>query len=245
MRLTIGGYKFTVLTMNKTRNKILTCACDLYLRDGFEGFSMRKLARDVGVSAPALYRHFENREEVLLDVVGEAHDEMFRTLSRALSGRTSVERFEMAAEAYMDFALGHPRYFRMIHSFADFMGMEEVPSQLLGRACAIRQFWYDRVRECVEIGILRSDDTERIGLTLWAHAYGLLSLYSRQLLVIPEEAFREEFRASCRRLLLGLGTEGAGELFSGAEETELGAGGSLYEEHDQAAGTNQTTEPIR
>jgi AcrR family transcriptional regulator len=198
---------------------------------------MRKLARDVGVSAPALYRHFENREKVLIDVVGEAHDEMFRALSRALSGATPLERFEMAAEAYMDFALKHPRYFQMIHSFMQVMGMDEAPPELAHRACAIQQFWEDRVRECIDTDILRPDNTERIGLTLWAHAYGLLSLYSRGLLVIPEEDFREEFRTSHRRILFGLGKEAAGRIFG--RTIHVGA------EHDQAAETRQTMEPIR
>jgi AcrR family transcriptional regulator len=152
---------------------------------------------------------------VLLDVLGEAHDEMFRMLSKALSGATPLERFELAGEAYMDFALEHPRYFQMIHAFTEFMGLDEVPEALARRACAIHQFWDDRVRECVDAGILRSEDPERIGLTLWAHAYGLLSLYSRQLLVMPEEAFRAEFRDSCRRVLLGLGTTTSVVLFDG------------------------------
>ena len=196
--------------MSETRERILGCACDLYLRAGFEGFSMRKLARDVGVTAPALYRHFENREEVLFDVLGEAHDELFRSLSRALSGATPLERFEIAGEAYMDFALENPRYFQMVHAFREFMGLEEVPPEVARRHYAIRQFWDDRVRECVEAKILRPDEPERISLTLWSHAYGLLSLYSRHLLSIPEmseDAFRVEFRASFRRVLLGLGTE--------------------------------------
>ncbi len=199
--------------MTNTRDRILGCACDLYLRAGFEGFSMRKLARDVGVTAPALYRHFENREEVLLDVMGEAHDELFRTLSRALSGASPLERFEAAGEAYMDFALAHPRYFQMVHAFREFMGLDEVPPELTRRSCAIHQFWDDRVRECVEAGILRPEHPERIGLTLWSHAYGLLALYSRRLLEMPEDAFRAEFRASFRRILFGLGSEESAELF--------------------------------
>ncbi len=205
--------------MKDTRKRILDCACDLYLRAGFDGFSMRKLARDVGVTAPALYRHFDNREEVLLDVLGEAHDELFRTLSRALSGATPLERFEMAGDAYMDFALEHPRYFQMIHAFTEFMGCEDVPPELARRTGAIHQFWDDRVRECIAAGILREEQPQRIGLTLWSHAYGLLSLYSRRMLVIPEEVFRSEFRASSRRMLLGLGTPEYAELIANSVKT--------------------------
>ncbi len=192
--------------MTETRDRILGCACDLYLQDGFEGFSMRKLARSVGVTAPALYRHFQSREGLLLEVLGEAYDELFQALARALSGATPLERFQMAGQAYMEFALAHPRYFQMIHAFAEFMGLEDLPEELVRRCSALEQFWDDRVRECVHAGVLKPDDLARISLTLWSHAYGLISLYQKRLLVMSEETFREEFRASFHRILRGLGT---------------------------------------
>src|SRR5690606_6240441 len=53
---------FTLFTlMSEQRERILACACELYLTDGLDGFSMRKLARSLGVTAPALYRHYESK----------------------------------------------------------------------------------------------------------------------------------------------------------------------------------------
>jgi AcrR family transcriptional regulator len=197
---------FTLFTMTDSKHRILAHACDLYLADGFDGFSMRKLARAVGVTAPALYRHFESKEDVLLEVVGEAHDELFRTLSHALAGPTPEDRFRRAGEAYLDFALANPRYFQMIHSFTEFMGLDDIPEELSRRACSVGQFWHDRVRECIEAGILKPDDPEGIGLVLWAHAYGLISLYIRGLLPMPETAFRQVYTDSFRRVMTGLAT---------------------------------------
>ncbi|HZD04720.1 MAG TPA: TetR/AcrR family transcriptional regulator, partial [Longimicrobiales bacterium] len=90
--------------MSEQRDRILACACDLYLEDGLEGFSMRKLARSVGVTAPALYRYYESRERVLLDVVGEAYRRLAEYLYEALKGRTPEERFRMAGDGYLSFA---------------------------------------------------------------------------------------------------------------------------------------------
>jgi AcrR family transcriptional regulator len=205
--------------MTETRERILECACDLYLQDGFEGFSMRKLARSVGVTAPALYRHFQGREKLLLEVLGEAYDELFRTLLGALAGSTPLERFELAGQAYMEFALAHPRYFQMIHAFAEFMGLEDLPEELVRRCGALEQFWDDRVRECVHAGVLKADDPDKISLTLWSHAYGLISLYQKRLLVRSEAQFREEYRASFHRILSGLGAESAQPAVTSMGET--------------------------
>ena len=40
--------------MSDQRQDILARACDLYLSQGLDGFSMRGLAKEVGVTAPAL-----------------------------------------------------------------------------------------------------------------------------------------------------------------------------------------------
>ena len=72
--------------MSCQRDKILAAAVELYLQDGIDGFSMRKLAKQVGVTAPALYRHYDGKEHVLADVVREAHRAFMSYVYRAIEG---------------------------------------------------------------------------------------------------------------------------------------------------------------
>ncbi len=192
--------------MTDPRSRILTCACDLYLAEGLEGFSMRKLARRVGVTAPALYRHFDSREEVILALVAEAHRVLGQYLYRALSGRTPEERMRLAGRGYLDFALENPRLYDMLYLSPGVLGLDDYPGEVADRACATGQFWLDRVRECVDSGMLRPGDLDQIGVTLWAHAHGLISLYLQGSLAMPEEAFRELYQRSGERIGLGLAT---------------------------------------
>ena len=192
--------------MSEQRENILACACDLYLREGLEGFSMRKLARTVGVTAPALYRHYENKEGVLLDVIQQAYHRLAHHLYRALEGRTPEDRFRMAGQGYLDFALESPRLYDMLFASPDHLGWVAFPDELETQACAIGQFWNDRVRECIGASMLRDGDPGAISVTLWAHAHGLVSLYLRGMLGVDEQGFRDLFRSSTRRLLAGLST---------------------------------------
>lgn len=197
---------FTVFTMSDQRDKILSCACDLYLADGLDGFSMRKLARAVGVTAPALYRHFENKEAVLLDVVGEAYERLAQYLYQALQGRTPEERFRLAGEGYLDFALEQPRLYEVLFANPELMGMGEGSPEIESQACAVGQFWKDRVRECIDAGMFRRTDPESVGVTMWSHAHGLISLYLMGALQVDEETFRELYQTSSNRVLRGLAT---------------------------------------
>lgn len=199
---------FTVFTMSDLqRDRILACACELYLKDGLDGFSMRKLARQVGVTAPALYRHYQNKEHVLADVVREAFREFTAYLYRALEGRTPWERLARAGEGYLEFALEHPRWYEILFIAPEQMGMESLPDDLEAQGCAVHQFWVDRVRECMDAGLLRQGDPLQASLTMWAHSHGLVTLFNHGAFRVDADTFRAQFRSSGARMLMGLATE--------------------------------------
>ncbi len=170
---------------------------------------MRKLARRVGVTAPALYRHFESREDVLLAVVSEAYKSLSQYLYPALGGGEPMQRFALAAEAYLDFALENPRLYEMIYASLELMGFNERPPEIEAQSCAVGQFFHDRVRECMDAGYLVAGDTEQVSMMLWAHSHGLISIYLKGLLtsVADDGAFRELYANSSRAVILGIGTD--------------------------------------
>lgn len=207
---TVDEFVAHVYSVNMTtnqRDKILGCACDLFLEEGLDGFSMRKLARSVGVTAPALYRHYESRERVLQDVVGEAFKVFGQYLYRALEEATPWARLRRTGEEYANFAVEHPRLYRVIHVSPEMVGADWSSTQEAAQACATGNFLVDRVRECMDAGLLREEDPGEVAVTIWAHSHGLASLYLRGLLGVEAEQFRTLFRESGARLMRGLGTE--------------------------------------
>lgn len=189
------------------RDEILEAARELYLSEGPEGLTMRRLADRVGVTAGALYRHYEGKKGVLLDVVEEARNTMLQYLTRALEAETPWERMDLANDAYLDFALEQRRLYEVLYAAPEVVGFEELDEEESGRARSIRQFWRDRVAECREAGLLEGESPVEVGVTLWAHSHGLISLYHRGLLDMDEARFRELFRTSRRRALTGVAGE--------------------------------------
>lgn len=208
------------------RESILACACDLYLTDGLAGLSMRKLAKEVGVTAPALYRHYDGREAVLADLVREAHRVFLGYIRRGLEAPTPVERFARAAEAYLDFALEHPRWFAIMFSGPERLGMEALPDDIEAMGCAIHQFWMDRVSECMRAGVLKDGDPMAVSLTMWAHAHGLLQLFHQGRLNTDEEGFRRLVKESSERLFAGIMTDEFATQLN-AQDEAAGAGSAM------------------
>lgn len=197
---------YSVNLMSDPRDRILACACDLYLADGLEGFSMRKLAKQVGVTAPALYRYYDGKEAVLADVLREAYRTFTRYVYRALGAPTPLERFRAAGEGYLDFVFDHPRWYGILFSRPAELGMDHTPEDIEAMGCAIHQFWIDRVRECMDAGILKPGDPASTSVTMWAHAHGMVQLYHQGHFRMEPEQFRALFEASAARLMAGVGT---------------------------------------
>lgn len=193
--------------MTDTRDRILVRACEMYLEDGLDGFSMRKLARALDVTPPALYRHFTSKEAVLRAVIAEAFGRFAYHLYRGLEGRTPQERLRLTGIGYVTFALEHTRFYEVIHLSQDLLGFNELPDEVCAQGAATRQFLIDRVRECMDAKVLSPDDPELVATAIWAFSHGLVSLHLGGILRMEREEFANFFGATISRLFQGIGGE--------------------------------------
>lgn len=164
--------------MAETRERIVEEARDLYLRGGLSAVSMRKVADRVGVSATALYRHFDNKEALLVAVVQAGFERFTTYLLRGLAGKSPRARLELTGESYLHFALENPSYYRIMFmaSMEDF-GFDQLPEcnrETLGRSF---QLLVDRVRECQDAEVLRAGDARELAVVIWSFSHGFASLY--------------------------------------------------------------------
>lgn len=192
-----------------TRARLLEHGRDLYLAVGPARFSLREVARRAGVTAPAVYRHFDSKE-ALFDAVCE---EGFRVFSgyllRALAEKTPLARLRAAGDHYLRFGLENPRDYRVI-----FMrGGDELGALPAKRGkreayetAPTFQFLVDRVRECIAQKELAKGDPVEMAAVIWAHVHGLVSLrLSGHLEAAGDDAaFAKFFRRSTDALLAGL-----------------------------------------
>lgn len=79
-----------------TRNRLLVAAVKLFADRGYEASSMRELAAEVGVKAPAIYNHFESKTDVLSAAVDYALSDFLTTVLDGLDATPESQRlFEL------------------------------------------------------------------------------------------------------------------------------------------------------
>lgn len=179
-------------------------ARDLFLEHGVPGVTMRGLAARMGVTPMALYRHFDNRDELLAAIVEQGHATFLRYLNRALGEASPDARLVVAGQQYLAFALDHPRSYAV-------MFMEHVPAGACHprgqdwEGAATFRFLVDRIRECAAAGLLDIGDPEAVALTVWAHVHGLVSLYLAGKLALGRGEFETLYGASIETVMRAFG----------------------------------------
>lgn len=182
-----------------TRRKILAAARELYLAEGPGAVTMRAIAKRVGVTATALYRHFESKDALLQEVIDEGQRLFASYLYRALEGPDPRTRLRLSGMAYLEFGLEHPAFYRTIFMSDQPKGAGEPQTS------ATFQFLRDRVGECIEAGVLKPASPEDLALTIWAHTHGLLTLYISRGLPMNEDEFRSRYAKSLGLMIKGIG----------------------------------------
>ena len=197
--------------LDDTQQLLLSAARDLFLEVGEGGFSLREVARRVGVSPAAVYRHFEGKEALIFAACTQGFQVFSSYLVRALQAPSPLARLLVAAEQYRAFALENPLDYRFI--FMSPASPVRPPSALKAADTAPAlpqsttfQFLIDRVSECMNVGVLASSDALKTSLLIWAHLHGLVALrLCSQLDPLGDDlAFAEFYRDSFARLLRGL-----------------------------------------
>jgi len=96
------------------RAELLTAAGELFGQQGFSQVSLEDLGARVGISGPAVYRHFPNKAAVLATLLIEVSEKLLSGGQRvAEAGGTPAEILEKLVDFHADFAFSSPEVIRI------------------------------------------------------------------------------------------------------------------------------------
>lgn len=149
-------------------DQILARARFMLEAHGVEAVTLRALARDLGVSAPSLYFHVENREDLLSQLIAAGLLEFGDLLARSGQVGRLQKRALAMASAYTAFAEANPQLFTLM--FGPCVDEQRYPAQLGAAAAA----------PVLELAGEVAGEAEALGLasSLWAlvHGYTVLRI---------------------------------------------------------------------
>jgi AcrR family transcriptional regulator len=176
-----------------TRERILRCAFTELEQSGLERFSLRSVGAAAGLSAMAVYRHFESKE-ALLQALSEAAFDAWAERIKSIRVQDAAAWFRKGLQAYVEFACDEPARFDVCFVYKTGVERRYPADFRAGKSPAI-SLLMERVESGQRDGTLRAGDALEIALYLWAQLHGLVMLHRSGRFAMP----RKDFIALCKR----------------------------------------------
>jgi len=160
------------------RQEILDAASELFVREGYENVSMRRIAEKIEYSPTTIYLYFRDKAELLEQVCAETFARLSLVLSRIQAEPGDpIERLKRGLVAYIKFGIDNPHHYRatfMLRAPTDFDEAKRERPDSPGMQAF--DFLRHRVNDAVGAGKIKNRDVELVSQTLWAGVHGVTTL---------------------------------------------------------------------
>lgn len=160
-----------------TRDAVVAAARDLVAEGGLDALSLRRLAARLGVTAPALYAHVQDKRDLLAALAEGQFDELVTRMDAA-AGLPPLERIRAHCRAYVQHARENPELFGVMFLFSPDLGPGTDLPDGAELPAATKAFGYAlaAVEDAARDGDLATGDPLLTALALWSATHGLTTV---------------------------------------------------------------------
>lgn len=165
---------------SETREKILDAARELFVSEGYEGVSMRRVADKIEYSPTAIYVHFADKNELFRELCREDFARLQEAVANSEFPTEPLERLRQIGRNYISFGEHFPNhYVFMFMTPHPPHELDEKDREIIGNpevdAYALLKM---AVQEAIDSGVFREEvaDADLVSQTLWAAVHGVISL---------------------------------------------------------------------
>lgn len=185
----LGRPSLSAKAKGETRSQLLDAAAVSFAKDGYAGTSVSQIARAVGITSGAVYKHFSSKADLLITLIKERR--LHVGIDQALKGSDVLEPIEFAkiASSYVDTDMNVVRHL-ILEIYRTALQDEEAGAQLIENQANLHSAvarGLDRSREAGgDIG--KGVDTALAADLLIAAAVGLsaLEIINKDLIGSPK-----------------------------------------------------------
>ena len=178
-------------------------AAKLVHREGAEAVTMRRVAKSVGITPMALYRHYADRDGLLNTLADAGFEELVARLQNVDLPAQPEQRLLRVLDVFLDFALEKPRLFELMF-LRQREGARRFPEDFRAGKSPTARFAAEALEDGMSQGVFRKDDAWEIAFETGAMLQGLVMLYVGGRMSTSAAEFRAICHRTFRRYLYGI-----------------------------------------
>ncbi len=160
---------------------ILNAAMELFVQEGYNSVSIRKIAQKIEYSPGSIYTYFTDKDSIFYALHVEGFDILFQKQLASQGINDPRERLLAHGKAYIQFALENQEYYDIMFIMRESI---ELICKEEDRDWTHGQRSYDllkrNVSECQVAGMFKEQNIESVAFLLWSVVHGIASIIIRR-----------------------------------------------------------------
>ena len=163
------------------RTRIMDAARDLFAREGYDAVSMRRIAEAIEYSPTAIYVHFRDKQDLMLQICQEDFVALAQDLADLQNVADPIERIKRMGHGYIRFGVQNPNHYRLM-----FMTRADLPADVVlddpNHGKVDRDSYALLKHSCqqaIDEGRIRPEyrDADLVAQLFWSAVHGVASLH--------------------------------------------------------------------
>lgn len=184
--------------------RIMDVAREMFVRDGYEAVTLRKIAKEIEYSPAAIYQYFKDKEDLINSIIEKDQQELHKHILKCMQLTDPLERIVEMAVLYAQWGVTHPNHYLLQLNPPKAWTNKKKATLQPGVAPLYHEMLgalYKIVKEAIDQGMMKEKykDPSLVAATLWAGIHGVIMLEITMqkkewgLLGNPEISFEERF----------------------------------------------------
>ncbi len=158
------------------KNALIQAGIKILAEEGIEGLSLRKVAREAGVTHSAPYAHFADKQAMIAAISTDGHRKVYERITTVADKFPDdpLRQFIETAWAYVSFGFEEPDHFKITFS-ASVEREREYPAlvEITGKTFdVLRQL----IIRCQQAGLIDKGEPDLAAVTVWGFVHGFVQL---------------------------------------------------------------------
>lgn len=157
---------------------ILTAAKKLFIQEGFEHVTIRRIADEIEYSPATVYLYFTDKDTILCALQEVGFQELYKRQQVLNAIKNPAEKLRACGKIYIDFAMENQELYDLMFIMrAPMKKFLEPHEWTLGKQSY--EVLRETVQQCIEEGYIKAQDPNIGAFSLWALLHGVVSIFIR------------------------------------------------------------------
>lgn len=156
-------------------------------KEGIDKLSLRALAQDIGVSQTTPYRHFKDKQQLLVDLASTGFELLGVYQEKAMTGKEGLAIIIEMGLAYLEFAKSNPAYYKLMYGICSLNYFSH--KKLVEKSGLVFTQYIDQLKIAAKSGYLVDKEPKLLAQTLLASLHGAAAIQVLDLRPVGQYQF--------------------------------------------------------